>query len=206
MRAAKKIARYLVIFLPAVSTLAAMGTIYATQHFSKKYLRFLFLVAFVVLQAIPILKLHPYYATYHFPFLPGEWVAKNTSVGGGVGLDVAAAYLNAKPDAPRLQVRVSRFSNNLNKYFVGKTWKRSNNETFPRNIDFDYDVEYVRDRQIQGTPVDSRPEKGTPPSVLQFRRTLPRELEHVVRLNGVDYVWIYRVLNTHDTDAPAETH
>ena len=203
---AKKIARYLVIFLPAVSLLSATGAIYMTQYFSRKYLRFLLLLTVIVLQAVPVLKLHPYYATYHFPLLPAQWVAKNTSVGGGIGLDVAAAYLNAKPDAPDLQVRLSRFSSNLNKYFVGNTWRRRNSDTFRHNIDFDYDVEYVRGRQIQGTPVDRLPEGGNPPSVLLRRSDLHRELEHVVRLNGVDYVWIYRVRNTRADEIPAETH
>lgn len=193
---AKKIARYLVIFLPAVSILAALGAISVTPLLSKIYLRSLFLVAVVVLQAVPLLKLHPYYATYHFPLLPAQWVAKNTSVGGGVGLDVAAAYLNAKNDALHLQVRVSQFSSNLNKYFVGNTFKRRNRVTFQRAIDFDYDVEYVRDRQIQGTPMDAHPENGTPSNVLQFRSDLHREIEQIVRFNGINYVWIYRVLNT----------
>lgn len=100
---------------------------------------------------------------------------------------------------------MNRFSNNLNKYFVGKTWRQNNSEAFPRDIDFDYDVEYIRDRQIQGTPVDSQPEKGTLPSALQLREDFRRELEYVVRLNGIDYVWIYRVLDTRADDAPAET-
>ena len=202
---AKKIARYLVICLPAMSILSAMGVTYLIQVISKKYLHFPFLIVVVVLQVLPILKLHPYYATYHFPFLPGGWIAKNISVGGGVGLDVAADYLNAKPNSPQLQVRLSRFSNNLKRYFVGKTWRRSNSETLPRNINFDYDVEYVRGRQIQGTALDSHPETGTPSSALQLQRDIPRELEHVVRLNGIDYVWIYRVLNTYRDDAPPTT-
>ena len=193
---AKKIARYLVIFLPAVSLLSAMGVIYIRQHIGKKSLRWLFIGAIVVLQIVPVLRLHPYYATYHFPLLPAQWVAKNTTLGGGVGLDVAAAYLNAKPDAQHLQVRVSRFSGSLNKYFVGKTWLRRRSQTLEKNVDFDYDVEYVRDRQIQGTPVDTTPENGTPPSALQLREDFHRELEYVVQLNGVDFVWIYRVLNT----------
>lgn len=199
---AKKIARYLVICLPAMSVLSAMGVTYLIQVISKKYLHFPFLIVVVVLQVLPILKLHPYYATYHFPLLPGGWIAKNISVGGGVGLDVAADYLNAKPNSPQLQVRLSRFSNNLKRYFVGKTWRRSNSETLPRNINFDYDVEYVRGRQIQGTAIDSHPETGTPSSALQLQRDIPRELEHVVRLNGIDYVWIYRALNTYPDDAP----
>ena len=202
---AKKIARYLVIFLPAVSLLAAMGAVSLTRAFSKKRNRYIVLALIVVLQVVPVLRLHPYYIAYHSPLLSGEWVGKNTSTGGGVGLDLAAAYLNAKPDAEQLQVQLSRFSGNLSRYFVGRPWMRNNSEPFPRNIDFDYDVEYVRDRQIQGTPMDSHSEKGTPASVLQLRGGLQRQLEHVVQLNGVDYVWIYRVLDTRADDAPAET-
>ena len=193
---AKKIARYIVIFLPAVSLLSAIGAISLIHVFSKKRSRYIVLALIVVLQVVPVLRLHPYYIAYHFPLLSAEWVAKNTSVGGGVGLDLAAAYLNAKPDAQHLQVQLSRFSGNLNKYFVGNTSKRRNRGIFRSNIGFDYDVEYVRDRQIQGTPVDAHPENGTPSNVLQFRSDLHRELERVVRLNGIDYVWIYRVLNT----------
>ena len=192
---AKKIARYIIIYLPAVSLLSAMGTIYIAQQFSKKRFRYLFLVCIVVLQVVPVLRLHPYYITYHFPLLSGKWISENTTVGGGVGLDVAADYLNAKPDAENLNVRVSRFSSGLNKYFVGKTWAR-NRKTLLNNIDLDYDVEYSRIRQIQGTPIDSHPKRGTPAANLQMQNTLPRELEHVVKLNGVNYVWIYRVLKT----------
>ncbi len=202
---AKKIARYLVICLPAVSLLAAMGATYVSQHVREKKWRFLVLVAIVVLQTVPVLRLHPYYATYHFPLLPAQWVAKNTTLGGGVGLDVAAFYLNAKPDAQRLQVRVSRFSGHLNKYFVGKIWRQNTRTPLPRNIDFDYEVEYVRDRQIQGTPVDAIPKNSLPPSALQLREDFHRELEYVVRLNRVDFVWIYRVLDTRQNAVPAET-
>ncbi len=202
---AKKIARYLVICLPAVSLLAAIGAIYVSQHVRGKKWRFLVLVAIIVLQTVPVLRVHPYYATYHFPLLPAQWVAKNTTLGGGVGLDVAAAYLNAKPDAQRLQVRVSRFSGNLNKYFVGKIWRQNTHMSLQRNIDFDYEVEYVRDKQIQGTPVDAIPKNSLPPSALQLHKDFHRELEYVVRLNGVDFVWIYRVLDKRQNAVPAET-
>ncbi len=201
---AKKIDRYLVIFLPVMSCLAAMGAIYVTQYFSKKYLRYLCLIVVIVLQIGPVLRLHPYYTTYYYPLLSGQWITKNISIGYGAGLDVAADYLNAKMDAQHIKVRVSRFSTKLSHYFVGKTKERNHNTAIPHNIDFDYDVEYIRGVQIQGTSVDAPPERGMSSSAFQLTGSLIRDLEHVVRLNQVDYVWIYRVLGAR-SDPPAET-
>ncbi len=193
---AKKIARYLVIFLPAMSILAAIGVIHLTQYFSKTRIRYLALAVVIILQIVPVLRLHPYYITYHFPLLSGEWISKNTSLGGGVGLDIAATYLNNKPDAQNLKVRASPFATGLDKYFVGETLNQHTTAVF------DYDVEYIRVRQIQGVPIDALPTGGAPATALQLRNTSPRELEHIVQLNGVDYVWIYRVLNPHKHTAP----
>ena len=195
---AKKIARYLVIFFPAMSILTAIGTIHLTQYFSKIRIRYFVLVVVVILQIAPVLRLHPYYITYHFPLLSGKWVSKNTSLGGGVGLDIAAAYLNDKPDAQNLRVRVSPFATGLDKYFVGDTSRRHTRDI----VTFDYDVEYIRLRQIQGIPIDSLPTGGAPAAALQLRNILPRKLEHVIQLNGVDYVWIYRVLTPPASSVP----
>ena len=195
---AKKIARYLVIFFPAMSILTAIGTIHLTQYFSKIRIRYFVLVVVVILQIAPVLRLHPYYITYHFPLLSGKWVSKNTSLGGGVGLDIAAAYLNDKPDAQNLRVRVSPFATGLDKYFVGDTSRRHTRDI----VTFDYYVEYIRLRQIQGIPIDSLPTGGAPAAALQLRNILPRKLEHVIQLNGVDYVWIYRVLTPPASSVP----
>lgn len=60
--------------------------------------------------------------------------------------------------------------------------------------DFDYDIEHLYDKQIYGVPVDAPLIDKTHPYPWQLDQELSRELEHVVRLNGIDYVWIYRVL------------
>ncbi len=201
---AKKIDRYIIICLPAVSFLSTLGAIYIVQQLPKKGFRYLLLFAIIVLQVVPVLRLHPYYVTYHFPLISGKWISNNITFGGGVGIDVAGNYLNAKPDAENLNVRISWFSDNLNKYFVGNTWER-NRKTLWSNIDLDYDIEYTRIRKIQETPIDLPPKHGVPPNVLLFRNTIPRELEHVVKLNGIDYVWIYRMIEpTNNTDALSE--
>ena len=190
---AKKISRYIVIFLPVVSLLTALGAIQVAQLFKKRRMRYIFLAAVVFLQIAPILRLHPYYRTYYYPLLSGKWVSENTSSITGAGLDLAADYLNALPNAQHLRVRLSSvFTHDLAHYFVGHTTRR--NLASNTRQDFDYDVEHLYDKQIDGFPVDPPPMDTIPPFAWRLtQEDFSRELEHVVRLNGIDYVWIYRV-------------
>ena len=188
----KKISRYIVVFLPVVSLLTALGAIQVAHLFKKKRFRFLFIVVVVAMQIAPVLRLHPYYRTYHYPFLSKKWVVENTSSITGVGLSLAADYLNALPNVEGLRVRLTLFTEDLTHYFVGNTTPRY--LTQDNTGDFDYDVEHLYDRQIKGIPVDLPPRDGIQLYTWDPSQELSRELEHVVRLNGIDYVWIYRVL------------
>ena len=190
---AKKISRYLVIFLPAVSLLTAMGAVQVAQLWKKRRIGYLVLGVLFILQAVPILRLYPNYRTYYHPFLSPKWIAENTSSITGAGLDIAADYLNAKPDAHRLQVQLTWFCKDFAHYFVGDA-------RIGNSPNADYDVEYLYDKQIQGVPVDMHPNPVRISSASQNEGEMPRELEHVVTLNGIDYVWIYRVFNSPPTN------
>ena len=200
---AKKISRYQVIFLPAVSLLTALGGLNIAQRFSKKWICYAFLVVAFVLQAVPVLRLHPYYRAYYHPLLSGKWVAENTTCITGAGLDLAADYLNAKPNAEKLWVRMTWITKEFGHYFVGNTLQR-HHHTETNSRDFDYDIEYLRDKQLAGQiPVDA-PENYQVNDMLgpgTNRAKLSRlsEPEHVIRLNGINYVWIYRVLDSPTT-------
>ena len=192
---AKKISRYLVIFLPAVSVLTALGATHLAQHFTRKWVGYALLVSVFLFQAVPVLQLHPYYRTYYHPLLSGKWVAENTTCITGAGLDLAADYLNAKPDAGELWVRITWISQDFGRYFVGNTLQR-HRHTETNSRDFDYDIEYLRDKQVTGKiPRDASANYQLPEN-LRPGIKIPRELEHVVTLNGIDYVWIYRVLDS----------
>lgn len=196
---AKKISRYLVIFLPAMSVLTALGATHLAQHFTRKWVGYALLVSVFLLQAVPVLRLHPYYRTYYHPLLSGKWVAENTTCITGAGLDLASDYLNAKPNAENIQVRTTWFSQDFGNYFVGDMLQR-HQQTHETSPDLDYDIEYLRDKQVAGRiPVDA-PENYQLPEVLDPGVKLQRELEHVVTLNGIDYVWIYRVLDSPPTN------
>lgn len=189
---AKKLARYLVISFPVWDILAAMGVVVLIRR-SRGYrcLTYTILTIVLLVQAVPVLSLHPNYRAYHHPLLSPNWIAKNTSLGGGTGLDIAAAYLNRKPYAAQMTARVTRFGGFFQHYFVGQTQIR---ELTPALYPIpDYDVVYIRDKQIDGIPQDAPPPNGIPADSLQLTDDLPHQLEHVVRLNGIDYVWIYRV-------------
>ena len=189
---AKKISRYLVIFLPAVSILTAMGAVEFAQLWKKRRIGYLVLGVLLILQAMPILRLHPNYRAYYHPLLSPKWVAENTSI-TGAGVDIAADYLNAKPNAHRLQVQLTWFCKEFAHYFVGDA-------RIYHSPNADYNVEYLRDKQTQGIPVDTHPNPVKVLSSEQQEKEVPRELEHVVSLNGIDYVWIYRVLNSPPTN------
>ena len=189
---AKKLARYLVISFPVWNILAAIGVVILIRRLSQyRRLTSTALTILLLIQAAPVLSLHPNYRSYHHPLFTSNWIAENTSLGGGTGLDIAAAYLNEKPDAAQMTVRVTRFGGFFQHYFIGQTQVREATQAlYPIP---DYDVVYIRDKQVDGIPRDAPPPNGIPTDSLQLTDDLPRQLENVVRLNGIDYVWIYRV-------------
>ena len=78
----------------------------------------------------------------------------------------------------------------------------------PSAPNFEYDLEYLYDKQIQWTPMDTASNPDNASTTQQSESEVPRELEHVVSLNGIDYVWIYRVIKpapTDNTDASSQS-
>ena len=195
---AKKIARYLVISFPIWNILAAIGVTTLIRRLCKfrRYIAYGVLAVLLFIQAVPVLALHPHYRAYHYPLLPKKWIAENVSLGGGIGLDIAAEYLNRKQDAEQISVRVTPFGHFFEHYFIGQTHISEHSlhtHTFERQQRPDYDIVYIRDKQVDGRTVDTPPPNGIPVGSLQLTEEWPRELEHVVSLNGTDYVWIYRI-------------
>ncbi len=201
---AQKTSRYIVIFLPVISLLTAMGVMQLAQLLHKRWLTYLILITVFCIQAVPILRLYPYYRAYYHPLLSAKWVEERTAPITGAGLDLAADYLNAKPDAERLRVRHTWFCKDFARYFIGETGYYKYD---PSTHNFDYDLEYLYDRQIIHTPMDTSEDITYRRTALKRERTVRRELEHVVSLNGIDYVWIYRIIkpeSTNNTDKSSE--
>ena len=186
----KKISRYLLPAFPMLDLLAGIGLCYIVkwiearlknQHFQK--VAHATCIAFVLfLTTVPIFLLHPYYGVYYNLCWKIVEIPKIISVGESSGLELAAKYLNRKENADEIRVQVSTMGTYfLRPYFIGRVYqvpspKFVGNPPPPPPVD--YEVVYILDSQINWIPQEG---------------TRGGELEHVITLNGIDLVWIYRV-------------
>lgn len=190
---AKKFDRYLLPVFPALDIIAAAGLVWLADlairlrvpgsrfqvlgsRFSVLGARFSWAIGLaVLLQAAFVLSYHPYYLAYYNPLLGGGAQAvKAIFVGWGEGMDQVAGYLNQKEEADQLRV-AAWVQPGFAPFF------RGHSTTF---VDFtaagaDYVVFYVSDVQRR------------------FHQSAhaifdTQEPEHVVRIHGTEYAWIYR--------------
>ena len=183
----KKFSRYLLPAFPILEVLAAIGFVaflrwgysYINARLGTKasHLKLSFsvvtLLCLLMIQVIPVLRLHPYYGTYYNLCFKLTDITKIITFGDASGLDIAAKYLNQKPNAQGMNVQVSPLAAEfLRRYFVGQAYQADRKT----GLAPDYEVVYIRDAQIGRVPQTG---------------TLNGTLECVITLNGVDYVWIY---------------
>ena len=185
----KKFSRYLLPAFPILEILAAIGFFeflkwgyaYIDSRFrtgaTPKKLTFSIVIVFCLflIQILPVLRLHPYYGTYYNLCFKLTDIRKIITVGAGAGYDLAAKYLNGKPNAQELRVQTFPQSGQFfAPYFTGQmSWADTGEAVIP-----DYEVVHLRESQAGWVPQTG---------------TLNGELEHVITLNGIDYVWIYRI-------------
>ncbi|RKU11317.1 hypothetical protein C6502_08050 [Candidatus Poribacteria bacterium] len=185
----KKFSRYLLPAFPILEILASIGFFeflkwgysYIDSRFgtgaTPKKLTFsiVTLLCLFLIQILPVLQLHPYYGTYYNLCFKLTDIRKIITVGAGAGYDLAAKYLNRKPNAQALRVQTFPSSAQFFlPYFTGQmSWADAGETVIP-----DYEVVHLRESQAGWVPQTG---------------TLNGELEHVITLNGIDYVWIYRI-------------
>jgi 4-amino-4-deoxy-L-arabinose transferase-like glycosyltransferase len=185
---AKKFDRYLLPVFPALELAAAIGLLWVTEtalaRLRTKGFRRLFWVyplacsAVLAIQIALVLPHYPYYLTYYNPLLGGIGQAKEVLlVGWGEGYEQVAAYLNAKPDAERLQVALPAFPT------FAPLFRGESRSTGQYSIwDTEYVLFYLPYVQLQRYE-DLMAAYLSNPGV---------EPEYVVSLHGVDYAWLYR--------------
>lgn len=177
----KKYDRYLVPVFPFLSMAAALGWVAVIDglmrllKLNNQSVKIGVFVLVALGQLYYPLSRFPYPITYYNPIFGGQTRAYETiSVGWGEGLDQAAAYLNAKPNAENLTVMSSMGHGAFSFYFKGDVLWMSIN----RLEQADYYVLYAHHRQ-----------DGFPPQLLAVFDTI--EPEHIVYLGEIPYAWIY---------------
>jgi hypothetical protein len=131
----------------------------------------------LLLQTVTVLIYHPYYLAYFNPLMGGPWLAPRfINIGWGEGLDVAARYLNQTTDPGERPVVAAWYSNQFAPYYQGPTVDLSNQTAA---LTADYTVFYINQVQ-RGFPSEE---------ILDYFRQ--RQPEHVIRLGGIEYAWIY---------------
>ncbi len=130
-----------------------------------------------LIQILFVLVYHPYYLAYFNPLMGGYRTAPyRINIGWGEGLDQAAGYLNNLEGEELPQV-ASWYSAQFASYYNGPTIDLSNQEAA---LTAEYTVFYLN--QVQ---------RGFPnQEILNYFRQ--REPEHVIKLGGIEYAWIYK--------------
>lgn len=128
------------------------------------------LLALLGWQAAWVVGYRPHYLAYRNPWL-ARWAPASAQAGWGEGMDLAAGYLNAQPQAQEALAATTDVAA-LAPFFVGETVPLSTASA----LSADYIVYYNRDWLLPGSP-PVVPPQATP--------------EQVVRLHGVEYARIY---------------
>jgi len=194
----KKQDRYLLPIYPAIETLAALGLVQIasrgpilrrlkSQISDSRIQISILLIPILLFQGVLVATNYPYYFTYYNPLLGGApMAARLMTVGWGEGLDQAAIYLDDLPGADQMQV-TAWYHYTFGTYFRGQVTGFSSRAG--ETLDSNYAVVYRS----------------------QIQRELPSpELVHyllghhtpvfTVTLQGVDYVYVYRLPLTRRSD------
>ncbi len=141
------------------------------------------LAAVCSLQLISAAFIYPYYLSYYNPVLAAITRPQNVmQIGWGEGLDQAANYLKAQPGIDQMQV-ASWYSTSFNLLYENKAndipivLELSETDLL-RTLTNDYLVIYIHQWQ-----------RGTPQNLLTALQS--SEPEHVVTINGIEYVRVY---------------
>jgi len=132
----------------------------------------------LLLQGFLVLVNYPYYFTYYNPLMGGiRGAERMVTIGWGEGLDLAADYLNQKPNAEHLRVS-SWYQSTLAPFFKGEAISYSQEKG--KAMAGDYVVFYIN--QLQ---------RRFPDEELFHYFETRYQPEKIIPLKGVNYVSIY---------------
>jgi len=187
----KRFDRYLLPIYPALDLVAAIGWMALLGWLANWWPRranktgaALLTAGLVAGQAALLLPIYPHFMSYYNPLLGGGAKAPAVMmIGWGEGLDEAARYLNAKPDAAQLQVAAWYTIGGFSYFFDGRSVPLAFERMTDINkwLDLDYAVTYIHQWQ----------RRLPDPRLLDYLAQFTPE--RVIQLNGIDYAEIYNL-------------
>lgn len=194
----KSFDRYLLPIFPIVDILAAAGIYHTLRVLYSKLQRSLegnrrrlysynnmmfgfAVIACIIIQSCLLIPIAPYYNSYFNPVAIGSptHATEILLVGWGEGNDLAAEYLNNKPDPENLTVAYQY--NGFAQYFKGKSVRMESASSA------DYIVFYVSMVQRHNFWELWN----------QFKN---KEPEKIININGINYCWIYNTTSSNFSD------
>jgi Dolichyl-phosphate-mannose-protein mannosyltransferase len=189
----QKFDRYLVPVYAPLDIVAGLGWSSLLLPLGKKsvrrslrYASYAVALVIIALQASLALKTAPYYLAYYNPLMGGpQQAAKVLPIGWGEGLDLAAQYLNKKPNVGKLEVVAYYASGCFSYYFEGRTRETTfatdlTESDWQKFIESDYVVIYISQQQ-----------RKIGSAILDYVSHL--EPEHSIWVNGLEYARIYKL-------------
>lgn len=175
---------YLLPIFPALDVVAAIGWVWLGQSWGRRWLSRVrperaavgAVAIMLLVQMATILPVHPYYYFYWNPLVLGDlWAGDSLQVGWDLDLSAGADYLNSKPNAAQLRV-ATRSTRGFTQIFKGQTIRWVPEQPW---IQADYII--LRRYHLQREKLE--------PYMADYLAHL--KLDHVVKIEGVDYLWIY---------------
>jgi hypothetical protein len=184
---------YILSSYVSLEVVAALGLVYALDWLAAKVraargriVRNVILAAALIAAAASAIPYYPYYFTYYNPIMALIEKGQNPNYGYGEGLDLAARYLAQKPNARELTVMAWYSRGVVSYYFPGK-----NKYIFISQLVDEKVVNDIRTSDYLVTYYAVQKRRDIPAKLLAALEAIPPE--HVIWMNGIEYVRIYRV-------------
>lgn len=167
--------RYIIFSLLTVTLTAVLGLQTLQSKISARYPRLLpwIPICVVVLLALNTVRLHPYYLAHYNLMYPVETTHK---LGWGEGLEKAAEYISDRHPGAKV---ASYYNNVFSSFYAGPTQNLSGDT----NADFLVLYRSMFERGLNHPDTDL---------VNQYLLSGRHQPEHVVTINNLPYVWIFK--------------
>jgi hypothetical protein len=187
---------YLLMIFVCLAVMAGIGYVWGVKLLAARFawaereaVQAGLLIGVILLQGLSAVQDYPYYYTYTNPLVQAlEPSKQDPAAGYGEGLELAAAYLAAKPNAKDLTVSSHLGVGPFSYYFPGTSYPlmyQSEEYLNDRSAGWFRQSDYLVIYDIQQRPID------LPVHLLDALEGVTPE--HVINLNGLHYASIYKI-------------